>query len=305
MNKNNIPVSTLVSKLKLEVIYEGNSEKFIVIDDVNIPTAEVCGIFKEQDNGRVKVFGTKEQSIFATLSKDEKEAVALHIVTEHTPCLISSRDNDFPAEIQSVAEKLNIPLYKSKLPTALIVGEIYSLLTHTLLDVYDSIHGVLLKIDDIGVLIRGESGIGKSEIAAELLQRGHFLVADDRIMAREMHPGKILGSSPTNIRGYLELRGVGVVNVKKIFGETSVIDECEINLVIQLTSFTRDTTFNRLGQTYDETTFFSTDIDTITIPVSEGRNIATIIEIAAKHYTLTKRGYTLEEDFLKNLHNAS
>lgn len=299
----NYTVKDLINDMSLEVIAgeEGINTR-IKRSVLSRPGLELAGNFDHFENERIQIIGTKEDNYFKTLTKKAKLERLEFIFSKKIPCIIVSHDKTVRPEFIAKANEHNVPLLRSSMTSTQLFGEIYNHLSAKLAK-RESVHGVLLTVHGVGVLIMGESGIGKSEVALELIQKGHQLVADDRVIIYEKEKGLIMGEAPSISRGYLEVRGIGIIDVIKMFGAKAFDNEQPINLVIELQQFDRKSNYNRLGLDEETTQFFHTDVPKMRIPVNAGRNISSLVEVAASHQRLKTLGYNPALEFVEKLNS--
>ncbi|MCR5066832.1 MAG: HPr(Ser) kinase/phosphatase [Erysipelotrichaceae bacterium] len=271
----------------------GNEESLnreIQEPNTNRPGLELSGYLDEHVNKRIVVIGEKEMNYIHTMDEEEQRKVFDYLTGDQIPMILISRDMDCPPILGEIAYQKNFPVFSSYAPTNSLVVELVSFLEEFFAPV-ESVHGVLLQVFGRGVLIRGESGLGKSEIALELIKRGHILVADDRVDIYRIH-NSITGEAPEILKNLLEIRGVGIINVTSMFGIASTTEKSDIDYVIDLEKWSDETEYDRLNLENDRQTetFFGVSIPRLTIPVSEGRSIAVIIEAAVTNQILRSRG---------------
>ncbi len=263
--------------------------------NVNRPGLELAGFFPEREHCRIIMLGETEMSYIEQMSEENQRFVFEHLTSEETPMILISRDLPCPEILMEIAKDKNFPIFTSFAPTSSLIMEIVAFLEEYFTQI-DSVHGVLLQVYGRGVLITGQSGIGKSEIALELVKKGHVLVADDRVDVYRIH-NHITGEAPFILKNLLELRGVGVINIAMMFGAASTTEKSRIDFVIHLDKWDKDKEYDRLNLKDEVFTVFGVNIPKITIPVSEGRSIAVIIEAAVNDFILKSKGY----DFSKIL----
>lgn len=268
----------------------------IVIADTNRPGLELAGFFDFSQVKRLVILGDKEIAYIQTMTKEQQEK-SFHFITDNdTPAIIISKEHDCPPILKLVADGKNFPIFSSASPTYRLITDITTFLDEKLAP-SKYIHGGLLSIYGKGVLIRGESGMGKSEIALELIKRGHILVADDRVDCYRIH-NKIIGKAPELLEGMLEIRGIGVINVARMFGVSSVLPKAEINFEVVLEQWKQDADYDRVG--IEEKKFdaiLGLDIPKIILPVREGRSMAVIIESAVTNFMLSEMGMDNAKEF--------
>jgi len=211
---------------------ESSLTRCIVVADVNRPGLELAGFKEKSDPKRMTLIGQKEIAYIQTLSEEIQRERFDYLTNNIVPCIVITHSEEIPPLLKEIADKKNFPIFATDLPTNRIMVDIVSYLDEKLAD-FDNIHGVLMSIFGKGILITGESGVGKSELALDLINRGHVLVADDRIDAYRIH-NTIIGKAPELLRGYLEIRGVGIIDVVKMFGARAILDDIHIEYIIHL-----------------------------------------------------------------------
>ncbi|WP_368667371.1 HPr(Ser) kinase/phosphatase [Gemella sp. GL1] len=292
----------IVKEFKLDIV-AGKSGVDRVIDspDLSRPALELAGYFSHYDPSRVQILGTTELSFFSLLSDKEKKTRMRMLCTRKTPCIVVSRGLEVPKELIEAAKNYDTPILRSKDSTSNIIAKITMMLNKELAPEI-SVHGVFIEVYGIGILITGESGIGKSEIALELIKSGHRLVADDRVDIKELEQGLLVGrcGSPL-IQNLLEIRGLGIINVMTLFGTGAVREQKRIDLNIHLETWDDSKQYERIGLTKDHTIILGTEIEKKVIPVRPGRNVAAIVESAAMNFRLNKMGTNTAEEFEKKL----
>ena len=293
-----ITVRDLIDKLRLKVVYGNESlfEKEITTADISRPGLEMTGYFDYYTPERIQLVGMKEWSYLIKMTSHNRHQVLRKMFQPETPVLIIARDLEVPEEMLLAAEEKQIAILSSRVPTSRLSGELSSYLD-SLLAERTSVHGVLMDIYGMGVLIQGDSGIGKSETGLELVKRGHRLVADDRVdvFARDE---MTLGGEPAEIlRHMLEIRGVGIIDVMSLYGASAVKDSSQVQIAVYLENYTKEQTYDRLGNNAEEIEFCGVTIPRIRIPVKTGRNISVVIEAAAMNYRAKEMGYDATKTF--------
>lgn len=264
--------------------------------NVNRPGLELSGYFAEKTY-RIVILGEKEIHYIEKMSPEQQEEAFDFLTGENVPMILISRDLPCPEVLYDVAYRKNFPVFSSFAHTNSLIVELVTYLEEYFAEI-QTLHGVLLEVYGHGALITGESAIGKSEIALELIRRGHVLVADDRVDVYRAH-NTIYGEAPEILKNLLELRGVGILNIQKMFGFMSTSDRCEVECVINLKHQEYDDEFDRLGLDNQMVeSIFGVDIPKIELPVSEGRSIAVVIEAAITYMTMKGKG----EDSAKEFH---
>jgi HPr kinase/phosphorylase len=239
---------------------------------------------------RVILIGTKENSFFNLFSKNVQSERLNELFSLKPPAVIFSVNVDVPDIFITLGNQYGIPILKSNIRTTPLNSKLYSYLQERLAD-RKTVHGVLLDIGGLGCLIIGKSGIGKSETALELIKRGHILIADDRVDVYQKDVGILIGQAPKILERYLEIRGIGIVDVVSMFGVGAYRETKKIRLVVELEKWEETKYYDRLGLDLETTKYFDTEIPKVTIPVLPGRNVATLVESAAMNEKLKYMGY--------------
>ena len=291
-NRPNVKLSTLVEEYNLEILRKGSNydQCRVYTDDVSRPGLQLIGYFDYFDVERVQILGKVETTFLADKTPEERRKIFDGLMSKAFPATIISRGIEPFPECVEMAEKYDRTLLRSQLNTTTIQGMLITALRNYLAPRITR-HGVLLEIYGEGVFITGESGVGKSETAIELIKRGHRLIADDAVEIVRMGDNQLVGTAPELIRYYMELRGIGVVDVRRLFGMASVKHDSPIDLVINLEPWKSDAVYDRLGLEEEETSILDVNVPSVTIPVRPGRNLAVIIEVAAMNNRYKKLGY--------------
>jgi HPr kinase/phosphorylase len=303
-----IPVREFFKEGKqlLQLILISNSEGLennITHSKIQKPGLALAGYVDFIHPGRIQILGKLEINYLKELSLKERMKVLSKIFQKKMCCIVITSNLEPPKELLNLANKSKIPVFKSSLTTSQCIEGITNFLSKKLAP-RKKIHGVLLDIYGQGVLIVGESGIGKSECAVELIVRGHRLVSDDVIEIYRTSEGRIIGSSPSLIRYHLEVRGLGIINIRELFGISSIILEKEIDLIIELKKWEPDAAFDRLGlESFKKYDLLGVSLPLIIIPVAPGRNLAILIEIAVRKHLLDRKIYPPTKDITKELNN--
>ena len=287
-----VPVSSLIEKMNLDnLTREINADKIrIVHPDMNRPALQLTGFYDHFDNERVQIIGYVEYAYINKLSREEKIRTFDKLLSSKIPCLVWSRSHKPDEDILTLARKYGVPILMSDKTTSDLMAEIIRWLKVELAPTI-SIHGVLVDVYGEGVLIMGESGIGKSEAALELIKRGHRLVTDDVVEIRKVSDDTLVGTAPDITRHFIELRGVGIIDVKTLFGVESVKNTQAIDMVVKLEDWNKDKEYDRLGLEEQYTELLGNKIVCHSIPIRPGRNLAIIVESAAVNYRQKKMGY--------------
>lgn len=289
--KTGIKLGTIIDNFHLNVLYgpEGYREKLITIDDVNRPGLQLTGFFDYFDRERMQLLGLVEISYLEGITPAMRAAVFDKLFSYHTPAVIFARGLKPYLECMEMARKHDQAILGTQENTSSIMSTMIAYL-RTALSPTITRHGVLVEVYGEGVMLAGESGIGKSETAIELVKRGHRLIADDAIEIHRNPSGGLIGTAPELIRYYIELRGIGVVDVRRLFGMSAVKFDSSIDMVIELENWQDGKLYDRLGADVHFTTLLDARVPTITIPVRPGRNLAVVIEVAAMNNRNRKMG---------------
>ena len=297
-----VPLTKLTEEFELQPIYlSSDYEKVrIAVDDVSRPGLQIAGFFDHFEPMRLQVLGTVESTYLHKLSSEERSAVFERFFAYRSPALIVARNLDILPECLEMAMRYDVSVLRSAEATSSLVSSMIALLRQELAPRVTR-HGVLVDVYGEGILLYGDSGIGKSEAAIELVKRGHRLIADDAVEIRKVTNTRLNGSAPEMIRHYIELRGIGVINVAKLFGVGAVRHDADIDLLIQIVPWQEGANYDRLGLESQYTDILGVKIPTITVPVTPGRNMAVIIEVAAMNNRQKKMGYNAAEEFAEQL----
>lgn len=293
-----LTIRMLVDKIKLEVIY-GTEEllnKEITTSDISRPGLEMTGYFDYYSPERIQLLGMKEWSYLMSMTSHNRYAVLSEMFKPETPAVIVARDLDIPEEMLRAAKEKETPVLRSKMPTSSLSGEM-SWYAHACLAERTSVHGVLMDIYGMGVLIQGDSGIGKSETGLELVKRGHRLVADDRVDVYAKDEETLWGEPAEILRHLLEIRGVGIIDIMSLYGASAVKSSSQIQLAIYLENFDVGKDFDRLGNRNEEIEFAGVKIPKVRIPVKTGRNVSVVIEAAAMNHRARLMGFDATKTF--------
>ena len=297
-----VSLAKIINEFSLETIYLPKNADDILISsaEVNRPGLQLAGYYEFFDSQRVQVIGKSEESYLCELSEKELD-VCMDSFFSRTPSLvIVSRGLDVPKAMQKAAKKYAVPLLRTSDSTSGFMAAIISFLNVQLAPRITR-HGVLVEVYGEGVLLLGESGVGKSETAIELVKRGHRLIADDAVELRRVSSKSLVGSAPDNIRHFIELRGIGIINASRIFGAGAVKLTEKIDMIINLEPWNPEKVYDRMGLENENTEILGISIPSLTIPVKPGRNLAVIIEVASMNNRQKKMGYNAAHDLLKKL----
>ncbi|GAA0360817.1 HPr(Ser) kinase/phosphatase [Bacillus horti] len=296
-----IKVREIVNPLKFEVLVgEEGLGRSIKTSDISRPGIELSGYFTYYPANRVQLLGKTELSFFSGLAASVKKDRMVRLCRDETPCICISRGMEAPKELLEAAASFQIPVLRSPLPTTQLISKLTNFLESKLAP-STTMHGVLVDIYGVGVLITGNSGIGKSETALEIVKRGHRLVADDNVIIRQTAENILIGNPPEIIRHLLEIRGVGIINVMTLFGAGAVRNFKKVSVVCRLENWDQNKQYDRLGLDEETIKVIDTKVPLITIPVRPGRNLAVIIEVAAMNFRLKRMGFNAAESFEQRL----
>ncbi|EOS80665.1 HPr(Ser) kinase/phosphatase [Dorea sp. 5-2] len=276
------------------------TDKRIEIPDINRPALQLTGYFEHFDSDRVQLIGYVEYTFLETMDEEHKREIYKKLLSYQIPCIVFSRSMKPEQMFLDMAEEANIPVYNTEKKTAQFTAEIIRWLNVQLAPCI-SIHGVLVDVYGVGVLIMGESGIGKSEAALELIKRGHRLVSDDVVEIRKVSDETLVGTAPDITRHFIELRGIGIVDVKTLYGVQSVRETQNIDLVITLEDWDKEKKYDRLGMEEEYTEFLGNKVVCHQLPIRPGRNLAIIVETAAINYRQKKMGYNAAQELYKRV----
>ncbi len=299
-----ITVKHVKEAFELEAICEQvDMERVITVSDLSRPGLEMAGFFTYYPSERIQILGRTELTFFEGLDAEKKRDRMEQLCKKDTPCIIIARNLPVPKELVEISCEKKIPILRSSLNTTRLASKLTNYLEGELAAI-KTIHGVLIDVYGIGILIVGNSGIGKSEAALELVKRGHRLVADDVVEIKQTADNELIGTAPELIRHLLEIRGVGIINVMTLFGAGAVRIHKKITLVIQLEMWEKEKQYERLGIDDQTMKIMDTETPVNTIPVRPGRNLAVIIEVAAMNYRLKLMGYHAAKEFSDRLSEA-
>jgi HPr kinase/phosphorylase len=302
VTKFRIALAKLIEEFDLEPIFlpRPPEEIFIHSADVNRPGLQFAGFFDVFDNNRIQVLGISEMTYLKQLRPELASERTDHLFALAPPVVIMAQGQEIPQMLLKAATRHSVALLRTGDTTSYFVSSLFSQLN---VDLAPRItrHGVLMEIYGDGVLILGESGIGKSETAVELIVRGHRLVADDAVEIRRVSNRSLIGTSPENIRHFMELRGIGVINAHRLFGMRAVKIAEKIILIICLEPWKESNTYDRLGTESEYMEILGIRVPSVTIPVKPGRNLAVIIEAATMNLRLKKLGYSAAHELMRGL----
>ena len=293
-----IPLTALVKEFRLEVVYASADYESIrlTVEDVARPGLQLTGYFDHFEPMRLQILGNVEFSFIQKKTPQERAAIFDKFFSYKPPALLIARNFPVDNQVLAMAKKHSITLLRSPETTAALASSIITFLRSELAPRITR-HGVLVEVYGEGLLLMGDSGVGKSETALELLKRGHRLIADDAVEIRKVSESSLIGTAPDLIRNYIELRGIGIINVAKLFGMGAVRTENEINLVVNIVPWNTQEVYDRLGLDDQYMEILGVKVPMNTIPVTAGRNLAVILEVAAMNNRQRKLGYNAAQEF--------
>ena len=291
-------LKNMVETFNMEILHKGRDfdNTVVTISDVNRPALQLVGFYDYFDDKRLQILGRGEMQFLERMTEAERTRVFNKLLSYPFPAMIVARDMEAPSELVQMANKHDRTLLRSAESTVDVTSKLIDYLNRAMAPQIAR-HGVLMNIYGQGVLILGDSGIGKSETAIELLKRGHRLVADDAVEIRRIS-NNLFGTAPEIIRHYIEIRGVGVIDVQQLFGMGAVQFDSDIEIVIHLEPWQDGKFYDRLGLEGDTYTILGVQLPYVTIPVRPGRNLAGIVEIAAMKNRQMRYGYNSARDFM-------
>ena len=297
-----VPLAQIVDDFKLEVIVKPDNFEEIQISspEVNRPGLALAGFYEVFETDRIQLIGYAETQYLHSLEPSTKRVMLQKLVDAAPVAIVYTTNLPVDAAAIEYATKKGVPILRTGLKTSEIMASLISSLNNYLAPRITR-HGCLVEIYGEGILLLGDSGVGKSETTIELIKRGHRLIADDAVEIKRVSDKTLVGSAPELIKHYVELRGIGIVDVRRLFGMGAVKETEKINLVIQLENWVEGKMYDRLGMDEETIDILGIDIPSITIPVRPGRNLAIILEVAAMNNRQKRMGYNTAEEFNNNL----
>lgn len=302
MNELLLPRETVMldkfaSDLNLEMLYAGRGIITLSSMSVDRPGLRLAGFFSYFDTQRIMVIGLTEHEFLRSFSsEDRKEKIQKLFDCGEIPCVIFSRDLPVFPEFMECARAAGCPVFRTGRMTTSVMSDLFIYLNR-LLAPTTTVHGVLMDVFGCGIMLTGNSGVGKSETAMELIKRGHRLVADDSVLIKRVE-NELIGTAPERIRYFMELRGIGIINVKNMYGSGSVMGEKQVELVMEMETWRRDKEYDRIGGEQNVEEILGLRIPKLIIPVSPGRNLAILIEVAARNHRLKSMGYDAAQELI-------
>ena len=303
--KGGVTVSITVEKLaedfKFQIV-SGHKGLFNIVDKTQLsrPGIELAGLFDFYEHDRLQLLGSKEVTFFWWLNQKDQEIRVNMLFEKKPPAFIFSQHVDIPEVFLRKGDEHGVPVLKSDQRTSELASRLYQYLFSKLAPRM-SIHGTLLDINGVGVLIQGSSGIGKSEVALELIRRGHQLVADDRVNLYEREKNHLVGEAPDILKKYIEIRGIGIINIVKLFGASAFKEEKNVNMLVELVHWEEHLDYDRLGIDTQKRKFFDSEITYVKIPITAARSVPTLVEVAAMNARLNHLGTNMAKEFTEEL----
>lgn len=291
-----VNLTEVISKFKLETFYMSETEVMVNTSEVGRPGLPLAGFTELYQPHRVQIIGLEEHTYISELDGETRYGNIEKFLAAKPICVIFSTSLQPPDEFFRLAKEYDVPLLGTEIRTSEFMARLISYLREKTAPQFTR-HGVMVEVYGIGILILGDSGIGKSETAIELVKRGHRLIADDAVEIRKVSDKTLVASAPELIRYYIELRGIGIVDVRRLFGIGSVKDTEKVELIINLEPWVEGKMYDRMGLRQEVTDLMGIEIPTVLIPVRPGRNLAVIIEIAAMNHRQKAMGYNTAEEF--------
>ena len=297
-----IGLSKIISEFSLEVLNmpESDGEIMISSSEVNRPGLHMAGYFEFFDAERIQIIGKSEESFLKRFTEEKAEQRLRELFSRKPVAVVICRNLEVSEIYRKIAEEFGVPLLRTPVSTSEFEAALIAFLNVHLAPRITQ-HGVLVEVFGEGILLLGESGVGKSETAMELVKRGHRLIADDAVEIKRVSSKSLVGSAPENIRHFIELRGIGIINASRLFGAGAVKLTEKIDLVIKMEPWDVNKVYDRMGLENQTHEILDLKIPSLTIPVKPGRNLAVIIEVAAMNNRQKKLGYNAAEDLLKKL----
>lgn len=297
-----ISLRSLIEEFSFESIYlPGDPEQIkVTTPEVDRPGLALTGFFEVFENDRIQLIGNAETVYLSNLEETERLRRMESFISRRPVAIILTAGHRPFDRVEEICAKYEVPLLATREPTTHIMAALFASLNVSLAPRITR-HGVLVEVYGEGLLLLGDSGVGKSETAIELVKRGHRLIADDAVEIKKVSAKSLVGSAPEIIRHYVELRGIGIVDVRRLFGMGAVKDTEKIDLVVNLEVWVQGKMYDRLGLEEKTVNILGIDLPSVTIPVKPGRNLAIILEIAAMNYRQKKMGYNTAEEFNKKI----
>lgn len=302
MAEYSIALSKIIEQLGLDAVYLPKSAEEIEVStaEVNRPGVEFSGFTSFFDNKRISIIGMGEMALLLSYDEEKRNTIIKRYMELEPKAVVFTRGLEISDYFMECAEANNVPMLRSEQTTSDVFATLVQFLSDELAPRVTR-HGVLVEVYGEGVLIVGDSGVGKSETAIELIKRGHRLVADDAVEIRRFNNNVLMGQSPENIRHFIELRGIGIINARRLFGMGAIKLKKDIDIIVSLENWDPDKVYDRMGVDSEYTEILGVEIPVITVPIKPGRNTAVIIEVAAMNHRQKKMGYNAATELLSNL----
>jgi len=299
MPYSSVFLSDIVKDFDLEVVYDSGDieQRRICVADATRPGLQLAGYYDHFGPDRIQIVGNMEHAYLEHLTSVNRKKSILGLFSKEIPALILTRNHEAHTEMLEAAEETKTPIFRTHEATSEFSSSLVKYLNMELAPRV-SMHGVLVEVNGEGILILGESGVGKSETALEIVKRGHRLIADDQVEIRKISDTTLVGNAPEVIRHLIEIRGIGILDVKQLYGVSSVKQQENIDFIINLEPWDEKKTYDRMGLTEETTDILGIKVPSLTIPVGPGRNLAIIVEAAAINYRVKKMGYNAAADLV-------
>ena len=299
--KDQVSISQLIKDLNLEVVsMPKDKEYYVESEDVNRTGLPLAGYFEYFPYERIQIIGRTEYTYFQNIDKEKRKEILDKFFSYEIPVLIVTRGLEVGSDIIEKAKKYNRVVLSSKSNTTRFMNRLSNYLDNKLAP-HVTMHGVLVDVYGIGVLIKGESSIGKSETALELIQKGHRLIADDAVEIRKVDDSRLVGQAPEILKHYMEIRGIGIIDVKSLYGVGAIKNQKAIDIVIELENWNQQKYYDRLGLDREYEEILGEQIEKLVIPVKPGRNTSMIIEVAAMNFRQRGMGIDAAQEFTQKL----
>lgn len=296
-----VSIKEVIKDLDLEVVYmPENKDYYVCSQEINRTGLQFAGYFEYFAYERIQIVGKSEYNFFGYIHEKTREEILDKFFSYEIPALIVARDLEVKSDVIEKAEKYGRVVLSTKRNTTRLINRLSNYLDNKLAP-HTTMHGVLVDIYGIGVLITGESGVGKSETALELVQRGHRLIADDAVEIKKLDDSVLVGQSPELLKHFLEIRGIGIVDVRSLYGVGAIKNSKMIDLIIHLESWNEERYYDRLGLDKEYDKILGINLEKLVVPVKPGRNTSMILEVAAMNFRQKGMGYDAAEEFTKKL----
>ena len=296
-----VKTADMVKALGLEILYLGNDDSLhIETSEVSRPGLQLAGYWDYFARERTQLIGKAEASYLETLEEKDRRERIQKLMSYDIPCVIICRGMECFPEMLEAAQERGVPVFRSKENTTMLQIRLIVFL-NSYLAPRKTIHGVLVDIAGIGMLITGDSGVGKSEAALELIKRGHRLVADDVVDVSRVNDERLVGEAPEAIRHFMEIRGIGIIDIATMYGAGAIIRSKSIDMNVHLELWQKDKEYERLGLEETKTSILGVEIPQLVIPIHPGRNLAVVLEVAARNLRLKQMGFNAAEEIERRL----